>query len=144
MTVPARRPVTAGLKALIESGTGRPCRVATAPEDEVGNTEDVPYAVLWPSTGMFSGPGFVAPEADAVFQYTVHSVGMRDDQADFLADAVREVIVGRQENGSFLYPLTVNGLTVMNRSIAQSAGPMDLNGSVFTVAESYLIAVTSS
>lgn len=145
MNVPARRPVTAALKALIENATGRPCQVGIAPHDEEGDTESIPYSVLWPTAGgSFLGPPFATPEADAFFRYTVHSIGRRDDQAEFIADAVRDAIVGRNDDGSFTYNLSIEGLRVMNRSIDQSAGPMDRDGSVFTVSESFLIAVTTS
>ena len=141
-----RRPVTDAVVAFLAAGTDRPIGDARAPykNGDAAQTETPPYAIVYPIPGAgFSGAFFATPEEDAAFEYQVTSVGWRADQADWMADKVREVMLGRLRSGLFLFPLTVPGLVVQTReSLSPPSEPMEVE-QVWSVAESFLIRVAT-
>lgn len=143
--VPGRRPVTDELKRVLEEETGFPVGVATAPIDSsTGEAYDVPYVVVFPLNSLYSGPKYQTPEADATFHYSIHSIGLRDDQVQSLADRVTNAVIGRSDDGSFVIAMSPSGLTVMDRMSAESPGPLKNEGKIFSVVDVFSISVTTS
>lgn len=67
-----------------------------------------PYSCLYSiDGGSYSGPPLTAPEADLTALFQVDAVGTRRDQAQWLADKIKEVTLGRGPGGQLLYPLSV-------------------------------------
>lgn len=121
----ARGPITAALQALLVAGTQRPCGVAqlpTVPAPGGGMVPAaVPYNVLYPMGGPVSGPPFGDASADASVTWQVTSVADRADQAEWLADRTRAVLVGRTGD-HWTHQLTLSGVSVMNRRMTDDAG----------------------
>src|SRR5438270_13362963 len=100
--VPNRLPVTEGLVALLATGTGRPVGVTRAPYKgtDVEHVADPPYAIVYPLPGgAVTGSYFSHPDEEVTWVYEVTSVGIRDDQAQWMADVARQSILGRDASG---------------------------------------------
>ncbi len=73
---------------------------------EVPTTPPGAYAVLYQIPGgSLTGPGLGA-QNDAAVAYQVDAVGRRRDQAQYLADRIREIIFGQDTNGRYSHGLT--------------------------------------
>lgn len=142
--VPQRRKLTDALKSLLENSTGRSVGVGSAPVDINGVQEDLPYLVVYPiPSGSFTGPILCAPNADAIFEYQINSYGRRYDQVEWLADLVRVTLVDRDSSGALVNRLSYDGHSVMDQMLLGPPGKLDEVGQIWSVMESYAIAVTS-
>lgn len=99
-----RAPITAGLGQLLRNAIDNiPVGVVVAPPE--GNTEPptVPYLIITPRDAVeIRGPAFFDPHADICFPYDVTCVGARADQAEAVADAVAQAIIGRDAQGEYV------------------------------------------
>lgn len=137
---PDRRPVTEALVAFLAAQTGKPVGRATAPLAADGTPAAPPFAIVYPLPGGDTwGPTYDGPDEGAALPYQVTAVGLRADQAEWLADKVRQAMV-RRTNGA-LTPLAVAGLTVLDRSITGYGGTV-VDGEVVSVPDSYVVHVT--
>lgn len=135
-----RLPVTIALVDFLAAQTGRPVGRAAAPVNVDGSPADPPYAVVWPLTGGATwGPTYDGPDEGADLPYQVTSVGLRDDQAEWLADRVRQAMLARSDGS--LAPLAVPGVVVLDRAITGFGG-MDREGDVVSVPDSFVVRVT--
>lgn len=144
--VPKRLDASLALKAFLRAHTERPSDVGIVPEESGGDDPNTPYTIIYPmGGGDFAGPPFAFPEADAAFAFQITSVGNRGDQVEWMADTVREVMVGRDsQTRQFVHPLIIPGLVVQSREVMGPPGPMDRDGNVFSVAESYIVRVSTA
>lgn len=143
MTV-SRLQVYKALRAFVETGTGKPCGLGRLPALTDGAAVEPPYTVLQPAGGAEWGPplGDDSDTVDLLVQVT--SVGgLRQDQALWMHDKAHTVMVGKAASGAFLFPLTVPGLTVMARRLADDVGGGDEGGIVSHVAR-YVVTVTGA
>ncbi len=142
MTVPDRQLVTSALLTMLAAGTGKPvgdhkAPLATAP----------PYSVLYSIPGGgFWGAALVGPDADADFVYQVDSVGLKRNQAEWLADRVRRSVLARSSSGAFQVTITPPaGLKVADRLPDGGPGGVQVAGvpphEVFSVAERFVLRV---
>lgn len=142
MTVPDRQLLTTALLTMLVSGTGKPVGDHKAPL-----STDPPYCVLYSIPGGgFWGAGLVAPDADADFVYQVDSVGLKRNQAEWLADRVRRSMLARSASGAFQVTLTPpTGLKVADRLPDSGPGGVQVSGipphEVFSVAERFVLRV---
>ena len=142
--VPQRRKLTDAIKSLLEDQTGKPVGVATAPQNIQGEQADLPYIVIYPlDGGIFSGPLFCGPNADASFEYQIDSYGLRYDQAEWLSDLVRVTMIDRDADGDLINRLTYDDHEVMDQISLGPPSKLDEVGQVWSAKESYLITVTS-
>lgn len=131
-----RRPLTAALVAYLRTATGRPVGEAAAPVDA-----EVPYAIVYPLPGGASwGPTWAAPDEGSSVPYQITSVGLRADQAQLMADKVRQAMLGRT-NGA-LAALAVTGAVVLDREFAGYGG-VDREGDIVSIPDSYTLHVTA-
>lgn len=145
--VPTRRELNDSLRTLLATATGRPIGVVRAPykNSDVTQVADVPYAIIYPIVGgNFSGSPLFHPEEDAAFTYQVTSVGLRDDQAEWMADSVRVGLLGRGSDGNFVNAMTVPNMTVVMREPTGPPGGLTVVDRIFQVAESYRIWVSAA
>lgn len=145
--VPARRKLNTAVLALLRTATGRPLEMVRAPfkNGDVEQVEDVPYGILYPIPGGgFSGSPLYHPDEDASFVYQVTSVGLRDDQAEWMADKVREAMLGRDDQGSFVHEMTVEDLVIVSREPTGPPGGLVRNDMLFSVVDSYFVRVSAS
>lgn len=134
-------PVTAALVAFLAALTGRPVGEATAPLVN-GLPAVPPYAIVYPLAGGTTwGPMLEGPDEGAQLPYQITSVGLRSDQATWMADKVRQAILGRT-NGSLTSPLVVPGVTVLDREFSAYGG-QDREGDVVSVPDTFLIHVST-
>jgi hypothetical protein len=145
--VPHRRKLDASLRDMLRTATERPIEIVRAPfkNNDVNQVEDPPYGILYPIPGGgFSGSPLYHPDEDATFTYQVTSVGLRDDQAEWLGDRVREAFLGRDGQGSFVHDLTVDGLAIVSREPTGPPGGLVRNDMLFSVADSYFVRVSAT
>lgn len=144
MNIPKRRKVIDALVALIEDKSDRRVGVAVAPVDIQGNQAELPYATIYPVDGLaFSGPPMCGPHEDVRFDFQINSFGKRHDQAEWLADLIREIIVGKDENGSLINRLQVEGMKIMDQEVVGSTGKLDNVGQIWMVVETFGFYITS-
>lgn len=139
MSTPPRRKVTRALRDLLIAQTGRPIGVVDVPDPEPGRiAPESPYGLVYPiNDGGFWG-GMGAPESSAEFTYQVTSVGDRDDQVEWLADKVREVLLGRTTAGDFNTAFSLaDGWKVCYRYSRLGAGSMIRVDKLWTVDDTY-------
>lgn len=143
-----RGPVTNALKTFLETNTSKAIGVGRAPIDGEGNREDYPYVILWPLPGSrYMGPAWHIKEADAHLYYQIDSIGLTYEQAEWMADKVRYVMLDRLEDtAGFRFDLEINDdMTIMSRWMEEgSPGQNRPEGNIFRVVDTYCIAVTTS
>lgn len=143
MTV-SRLQVTKAVRALLETGTGKPCGHGRLPTTAAGAAATAPYTVLYLVGGDLSGPPLGDDGDTAELLYQVTSVGgARPDQAEWMGDKACEVLVGKTPAGAFLHPLEVAGLRVLARRLAEDVGVSSEGGTVSHVAR-YTVTVTGA
>lgn len=144
MSVPQRRKLTSALKALLEEKTGRSVGVGSAPRNTDNLQEELPYIVIYPIAGtLYSGSAFCGPQEDVRFDYQIDSHGKRDDQAEWLADLVRETLIDRDGYGNLVNKLSFTNHSVMDQEVVGPTGKLDNVGQIWTVKETFGFTVTS-
>ncbi|MFE3216116.1 hypothetical protein [Streptomyces antimycoticus] len=145
----ARLPVTRALAALVEHVTGRPCGIGELPRvrgKSGWDTASAPYTVLDSLPAAFDGPPLWDWHADAAWSYQVTSVGERIDQVEWLADRVRDGVVGRTD-GQWTHDLHVPQARVMDRELTYDAGGESSEsaaGAIVSYVQRVTITVTSA
>lgn len=135
--MPDQLPVLNAVVDLLRDVVRKPVGLVEIPPFEA----DEPYMVVYPYGANFTGPPLDDPEGDGAFGVQVSTVGLRCDQATWLADRVRLELMSR-ENGGFKNPLPpVPGMKEMGRAI--DTGPVLMEGSsVDTVVQRFIIYMT--
>ena len=146
LTVPMRHPVTLAFEEMLKTGTGKPIGVGRSPvvEGDALKVPPVPYAIVYPIPGGGFSGSLAFPDEDANFEFQVTSVGLRLDQADWMADKVRWCVLGRSESGNFVQQMTVTDHAVVNREPTGPPGAPVLTDNVWSVAESYYVRVSTA
>src|SRR5262245_41475177 len=87
----------------------------------------VPYVCVYSVPGGETwGPPLTAPQADGQMLFQVNSVGGTSQQAVWMDDQVRTVILDRNSTGSFTTPLAVGGMSVIDRASQDgTSGPQE-------------------
>lgn len=143
MTVLDQRKVTTNLVTMLQAATSRPGADMVPPE-----AAELPYFFVIPIAGGpdSSGPALTAPDADVGVVYQVTSVGARRDQSEWMADKVRQAILGRNPDGSFVvaFPV-VPGLSVADRRPDGGRPGTDRQGDGrYATPERYVLHLTPS
>ena len=94
--------------------------------------------------GGFSGPAFSAPNADAAAVYQLTSVAKGREQAEWLADRARAVMLGREDSGAFTIDApTIEGWVVYDRSPDSGPPPVIADGAgLWRVDERFVLSLT--
>ncbi|MGW1047705.1 hypothetical protein AB5L52_30210 [Streptomyces sp. CG4] len=103
-----------------------------------------PHTMLDSLPGEFSGPPLADWQADAAWSYQVTSVGERGDQVQWLADRVRDGVVGRSD-GSWAYDLRISQGRVIDRELAHESGgetSVSAAGAIVSYVQRFTITVT--
>lgn len=102
----------------------------------------MPYAIVYPIAGGATwGPTFYGPDDGAEVPYQVTSVGLRADQAQAMADRVRQAMLGRTDGQ--LSAIAVTGAVVLDREFAGYGG-VDHDGDVVSIPDTYTVHVTTA
>lgn len=137
MSIVERRPITDWMKALLIAGTGKNGDIGRAPTANV-----VPYFIVYVIDGGEEWGAFSQPQSEAVLVYQVTSVGVRHDQAEWMADRVRRTMLQRDAAGAFLVQLAPPvGVVVQDRRPNDSRGVVEQVNDIFQVAERYEVCV---
>lgn len=146
-----RAPVTAAVVALLKWGTGRPMGEARVPPGGTDEAPDVteapelPYSIVYALPGgSYGGPGLVDPQADIEWPYQVTSVGADRTQAEWMRDLCHRVMVLRDADGAFVWPMTIGdgtSIAVMDRRSETPGGETPSDGTV-ALAETYYVVTT--
>lgn len=119
----------------------------------VPSTAAYPYSNLMPIPGgSYSGPPLYDPEADSALVFQWDSVGTRRDQAQFRADQINAIMLGRVA-GALRWPLDPHlsplapGWVECARLPAETPGapePYATPGAatIYTVSNRYTVVVT--
>lgn len=141
--IPERRPVSRALVQLLKDYLNAPVGYGMAPVigDANESVEDYPYCIIYPMYSTdFWGTPFMYPESETSFDYQITSVGLSMEQADFLADKVRGILVRRDSTGDFEVSLSVQNHVVHDRMIIDSSGPRR-EGQLVNAVDTYRIKV---
>lgn len=107
-----------------------------------------PYSVLYSIPGgLLDGPPLGAPAVDAIFVYQVSSIGLRRDQADWMADTVRRTLLSRNPAGIWQVPLQApDGWVISARLAEGNTAGVSVDGQppyrIFRVDERFHIGIT--
>lgn len=139
-----RRLLTQALERLIGDETGKAVGVARVPYTLNGQAPAFPYVIIFPMRrGLLYGP----PMSDNPWSlveapYQFKCVGATDEQAEWMADKVREVILGRDAFGGLLNTISLDGAAVIDRRPdGISPGPLSVDGTMFSVDDEYVFVV---
>lgn len=139
-----RQLVTIAIKNLLHRPSLK-CYAAFIPE-----TPQLPLSVLHSiAGGSYFGPYLTDPEADAAYVYQVDVVGSRLDQVEKGMDEQRELLLGRNLDGSFKHALeVVPGFVWADRLPGDTPGGVDAvkdpTGTVFTASHRFTVVLTPS
>lgn len=118
------RKITDALIALLETATGKLIGDVRAPEPTTDDDPDYPYAVVINLGRVQMSGSIAAPHADVAIEYQVTSVGKDRIQADWMADAVREAILGR-DSGGYTNDLAGTGWRCVGREPSMEGGVVE-------------------
>lgn len=132
-------PIVSALVSFLAAQTGKPVGHASAPLVN-GQPAAPPYAIVYSLGGGDTwGPFLAGPDEGAQLPFQVTSVGLRADQATWMADKVRRALLARTDGQ--LVPLVVPGVTVLDREFSAYGG-QDREGEVVSIPDTFLIHVT--
>ncbi|HEX9991353.1 MAG TPA: hypothetical protein VGB14_00355 [Acidimicrobiales bacterium] len=131
-----RRKVTQALIDMLAAATTRPVGDLDRPPAGVE-----PFAVVYPIPGGSSDGPAQWPHADVDRVYQVSSVGKDRWQAEWMADKVRAAILGRNGNGAYVNPITVDGVVVFERDEYAQGAPIR-EGALVSIGDRYVLRTT--
>lgn len=140
VTVLDREVLTTALKAWLAEELNRGVEVGESP-----SASPLPYVMIYPIPGgRFSGPAFSAPNADADAVYQLTSVGKGREQAEWLADRARHVMLDREDDGTFATAFPdIEGWVVYDRSPDSGPPPVTPDGAgLWRVDERFVLCIT--
>ncbi|MEK2474044.1 hypothetical protein [Streptomyces noursei] len=135
--------VTLALQAMLTAATGKPCGRGRLPLVG-GQPASLPYTVLYPQGGLTDGAPLADRAEDARLVYQMTVVAARTDQAEWLADRVRQALLGRTSSGQWVNPIPVPGMEVWARALLVDEGvdPSGGDDGVVTGVQRYELSVT--
>lgn len=143
LSPPPRREVTRVLASTLATSTTRPFAVADVPPADAGKlTPTPPYGIVYPiNDGGFLG-GLGAPENCAEFAFQITSVGATSDQCEWLSDRVRNVLLGRNAQGTYETAIALTAPFICNyRHSLSGPGNMIRNDLMWSTTESFMLYV---
>jgi hypothetical protein len=135
--------LTKELQRLFELHTSKRVGITRAPTQATGGDQvaDMPYAIIYPlMLTDFWGPPLLAPEQNSSYDVQVTVVARRYDEAYWLQEKIRSVMVRRDNQGYFEVSLTVPNMVIQDRMIVDSSGPTP-EGQLVNARETYRIKV---
>lgn len=145
MSTPDRKPVTQALVELLQKATDCPWAAVEAPD----RMEAKPWGVVWsiPGGGFDYGAPLTAPDDTAQMVYQLDSVGLKESQAEWLADVARRSVLARTPRGAFQVAFPrIPAWAVIDRRPSGGPGGILPEGPpkarVYTVSERFVICVS--
>jgi hypothetical protein len=145
--MPDRRIVSEALRDWIKISV--PCKIELTrrPSDAVDKDSDElrsAYAIVYPLPGAEYFGDLEDPERVVAWSYQITSVGRRHDQAAWLDDKIRALVLERQGSG-FAHTLVIPGCDVIDRSATGDDGAaVPSDGSLVPVQSTYILKVSRS
>ncbi|WP_328403994.1 hypothetical protein OHS70_34230 [Streptomyces sp. NBC_00390] len=137
------REVSLAVQRMLAAATTRSCGYGTAPTvSSTPSGAQVPYSVLYPLGVTTDGPPYGEADADARVLLQLTSVAATAEQAEWMADKVRSVMLGRKTSGAYTSEITVPGCVVMQRTLDKEEGVAVASG-VYSYVQRYVIEVTT-
>lgn len=137
-----RAPLTTAVRTMLAAATGRPCGVGGLPLVG-GKPAPLPYSILYPLSGYVDGAPFSDASEDAHLTYQVTIVAARFDQAEWLADRIRGVLLRRTAAGDWEHQVTVDGVDVWARALIADESGEPAPGDVVTYMQRYTLSTTT-
>lgn len=138
--IPGRDEVTKAAALLVAAISGRQCGAHESPADA-----PYPFNVVHPIDMDFDGPPLTDPDESGEIVIQVDSVGVLAEQADRLADRVRQGLLAR-DAGAIVHPIELEEYGERGRwpgggpSKPHRAGEGE--NAVWTVSERFVFSVT--
>jgi hypothetical protein len=143
----ARLPVDTAFVAMLRAQLSQNVYFADSATAESGlppPDATLPYVVVYDIPGgEYSGPPWADPEGIAEFYFQTTCVGGTASQANWMADFVRTLVVGRTATGDFTTALTVTGASVMDRYSLDGTSAADATGSLYQSTPRFCIIITN-
>lgn len=137
-------PVLKAVQSLLQTHTGKPFGLMRLPLDGAGHPVTGQYGIVHPVTRMDTGAPFGDGGDWSEQHVQVTVLGERGDQAVWLQDKSREVMIGQNGDGSYVHPLTVVGMKVLQRRLDVELGPGDDSGGIVPLVSRYVVVVTGA
>ena len=133
-----RRFLGAALKQMLVEATGRPIGLMSVPTEH----PEMPYAVLFPMNTIPREEDWSDPEGQFRYMFQLSCVGGTHEQVTAMSERGMEALIARNPNGSFVTPLVIEGITIINRKLDQ-LGVIVASGTgrIYTSPDAYSIEV---
>lgn len=142
-----REHITMALKEFFRVETNNLVEVGRSPvEDENGDIslerDDYPYTVIHPLDGRWYG-GMSTPYTNGIFQYQFDFFGLSYNQAEWLSDRARHLLLDRTQGADYDFPIDPEGMQVSERVPVVSPGRVRKEGKLFRVVEIFDLHVST-
>ncbi|RSO30047.1 hypothetical protein DMH15_26200 [Streptomyces sp. WAC 06725] len=138
-----RAAVSKAFRRTLAEATGRPCGLGKLPLIDAQPAE-MPNLVLYPQGGPVGGAPLTDTSEDSELIYQVTAVAARTDQAEWMADRVRRVVLERTAAGDWRWPIDVPGVDVWARELDVDAGADDAGSAAGVVSHAQRFCLTAS
>ena len=136
--------LTDAFEAMMTAALEIPVGTVNAPPnvyDAAGKVR-VAHAVIFPIPSASGEPSLTDPWEVVALEYQVTYVGTTRKQAEWLADAGRAAVVGRNAGGGWTHSLTPSIGYVVDRSVALFGAVSSEAPGAYTVSDSFYLVVT--
>ncbi len=138
MTTVTRLPIDTAFVTFLRNNLAQQVYFGHVPADAA-----LPYVCVYGIPGgHFTGPPLAAPEDDAEVIFQATCVGGTPGQAVWMDDQVRQLVVGRTANGSFVTNFTVAGVTVVDRHTDGGGSAAIETGGLWQTTPRFSISIT--
>jgi hypothetical protein len=147
VTPPPFRQTCNAICSMLEDATGREVGWVRAPEGISTEADQLrfAYAIVYPLPAVnFDGPQWDDPEAIVSWPFQVTSFGWRQDQVQDLDDQLRDIWLSREANGRFTYPLDVDDVDELDRTVLEAGGYVYTEGTRLAVQSTYELKASRS
>lgn len=135
---PAARLLWKNLVTILATGTTKPVDLARVPSGVTFDADQTlvdPYAIVYPLIATQLSGSLGGPDEQVCVPWQVTSVGANGEQAQAMADRVRESLLARNPNGSLVNVLV--DVHEIDRRPTMFGGPESAEGGLWQVVDSF-------
>lgn len=146
--LPNRSLLNLSVIAALATATAYKVGFGASPDLSAGDFDDdgqliAPYVVVDARPGTPEHDNWARTACLAEYPYQFTSVGQTDEQAQFMADIVRQALLLRADNGSFAHPLDSSDARVLDVYATELGGPEPGGGGLRQVVDIFNLEVES-
>lgn len=139
--------VSDSLRDMLELVTGFGIGLCEVPAGLVKNDLGLliePYAIVSPIPSSYHYGSLADPEAFCGMVYQVTSVGRDVHQSQWMSDACRRAIIGRNPSGEFIHPIVTVDAVIIDRSTSEEGGPEPGGGGLWQTVSTFHLEVNAT